>query len=368
MVCRTIPPRWCRRRCSPGWLASRFSCVRPACLTRRFRGGAVAGTGVVAHGGGAAPHGPEYRSTRAETRRRAGCGRCAGARRRCVDRLGPRQSAGDRASGAVALARTRAAGCRRHRRGGETAAGDGQRGALRLRGGAGPAERRNRCRCHQLLSIGWYAGWGDAAVLSASQRSLRAGERWRFTLRLRKPHGNLNPHGFDHELNLFERGVGATGYVRDGPDAPRLLGTSAAHPIERLRQRVRDSIREAVANPRAAGVLAALAIGDQSAIDRDDWQIFRDSGIAHLVAISGLHVTMFAWLAAALIGRGWRRCGSASAASAGTAGGALRRGGCGCGLCARRRMGRSGTAHGPDAARRWCCSAASGAAGPGRWC
>ncbi|MCB1995487.1 MAG: DNA internalization-related competence protein ComEC/Rec2, partial [Rhodoferax sp.] len=39
---------------------------------------------------------------------------------------------------------------------------------------------------------------------------------------------------------------------------------------------------------------------------RDDWALFRDTGVAHLMAISGLHVTMFAWLAAALVGRAWR--------------------------------------------------------------
>ena len=59
--------------------------------------------------------------------------------------------------------------------------------------------------------------------------------------------------------------------------------------------------------PSAAGVLAALAVGDQAAIDRDDWDLFRDTGVAHLMSISGLHVTMFAWLAAGLIGRLWRR-------------------------------------------------------------
>jgi competence protein ComEC len=43
---------------------------------------------------------------------------------------------------------------------------------------------------------------------------VRAGERWRFTVRLKRPHGNLNPHGFDYEAWLFERGIRATGYVR----------------------------------------------------------------------------------------------------------------------------------------------------------
>jgi competence protein ComEC len=43
-----------------------------------------------------------------------------------------------------------------------------------------------------------------------------------------------------------------------------------------------------------------------SATNREDWQLFRDTGVAHLMSISGLHVTMFAWLAAALVARGWR--------------------------------------------------------------
>ena len=157
-----------------------------------------------------------------------------------------------------------------------------------------------------LLAVGWYKGQHDDASFSEPQTELRAGQRWRFTLRLRQPHGNLNPHGFDYELALFEQGVRATGYVRDAPP-PELLHRAAGYPVERLRQRVRDAIFAAVPDPRAAGVLAALAVGDQGAIEREDWDLYRNTGIAHLVSISGLHITMFAWLAGALIGAAWRR-------------------------------------------------------------
>lgn len=157
----------------------------------------------------------------------------------------------------------------------------------------------------RLLALGWYAGFHEDATLSPPQQSLGAGQRWRFTLRLRQPHGNVNPHGFDYELHLFEQGVRATGYVRDTPPALR-LDTTAGHWVERLRQRVRDAIEAKVSDPRAAGVLAALSVGDQSAIEREDWDLFRDTGIAHLVSISGLHVTMFAWLAGVLIAAVWR--------------------------------------------------------------
>jgi competence protein ComEC len=74
-------------------------------------------------------------------------------------------------------------------------------------------------------------------------------------------------------------------------------------------------------------VLAALVVGDQGAIERADWDIFRATGVAHLMSISGLHVTMFAWAAALAVGLLWRRsaalCLAWPAQSAALAGGLL---------------------------------------------
>ena len=154
------------------------------------------------------------------------------------------------------------------------------------------------------LQLGWYSGTG------AGSPGLRAGDRWRFTVRLRSPHGNFNPHGFDRERWLWEKGVQATGYVRNGPrdPVPERLGATWWHPLDRLRQTVSERIGARVASdPRSAGVLAALVVGEQSAIDRADWDLFRTTGVAHLMSISGLHVTLFAWLATALVAWAWRR-------------------------------------------------------------
>jgi competence protein ComEC len=139
------------------------------------------------------------------------------------------------------------------------------------------------------LILGWYADAGPPP-------DLRAGERWQMTLRLKAPHGNLNPDGFDYELWLWEQGLQATGYVRAGPrDAPaQRVGTSGWHPVEHLRQHVRDAIYRRIEDRRVAGVLAALVVGDQSAIERADWDVFRATGVAHLMSISGLHITICA--------------------------------------------------------------------------
>ena len=58
-----------------------------------------------------------------------------------------------------------------------------------------------------LLALGWYRGYHEDARADEPRSELRAGQRWRFTVRLRRPHGNLNPHGYDYELSLLERGV-----------------------------------------------------------------------------------------------------------------------------------------------------------------
>lgn len=154
------------------------------------------------------------------------------------------------------------------------------------------------------------------AELQAGGGDIRAGERWQLVARLKAPHGNLNPHGFDYELWLWEQGIGATGYVRATPreaargDGPVKIGETWRHPFEAARQRMRDAIFERVSggfSPQLAGVVAALAVGDQAAIDRADWDIYRATGVAHLMSISGLHITMFAWGAALLVGALWRR-------------------------------------------------------------
>lgn len=162
-------------------------------------------------------------------------------------------------------------------------------------------------RVPQRVSLAWYAASDEDDAASALLRdTLRAGERWRLQVRLKQPHGNANPGGFDYELYLFEQGVRATGYVRDGV-MPQRLAPAAGFWIARWRQSVRDALLTGVADPRAAGVLAALAVGDQAAIERADWAAFRNTGVAHLMSISGLHITMFAWLTALLVAPLWRR-------------------------------------------------------------
>ncbi len=169
----------------------------------------------------------------------------------------------------------------------------------------------------QHIVLSWYSGFSSDESLSVAP--VRAGERWRFTVRLRRPHGSANPHGFDYEAWLLERGIRATGYVRvptrRGADArrqvvPERLAAMVPRPqywIERLREAAREKIRSTLPESSNTGVLIALAIGDQRAIDPEEWRLFARTGVSHLMSISGLHVTMIAGLFAMLASWCWRR-------------------------------------------------------------
>ena len=124
------------------------------------------------------------------------------------------------------------------------------------------------------VDVGWYGGvYPTGSELVGLQRQpgdVQAGERWTMTLRLKAPHGSRNPQGFDYELWLWEQGVQATGYVRAGPKdpPPQRLAQTGMRPISLARQSLRDRIFARVEQRQAAGLIAALVVGDQNAIER----------------------------------------------------------------------------------------------------
>ncbi len=155
------------------------------------------------------------------------------------------------------------------------------------------------------ILVSWYGGQGGDGPAPA----VRAGERWRFAVRLKRPHGFANPHGFDYEAWLLERNLRATGYVRASP-APLRLAALVPEPmllVHRARDGIRARFEAALAGGAYTGVLTALAVGDQRAIPREQWTVFRNTGVSHLVSISGLHVSLVALLGGAVAGRLWRR-------------------------------------------------------------
>ena len=141
------------------------------------------------------------------------------------------------------------------------------------------------------LRISWYYG-----------KSVKPGERWQLLLRLKPPHGFINPGGFDYEAWLYQRGIHATGYVRKSADNRRLPKLawqrqpvqSMLAQVNRWRDAIQHRIDRALADAELAGVIKALAIGYRKDIDPQQWQVFIRTGTNHLMAISGLHIGLAA--------------------------------------------------------------------------
>jgi competence protein ComEC len=169
------------------------------------------------------------------------------------------------------------------------------------------------------VRLSWYGarGWntqdeeGAAPDRRAGIPDLQPGQRWQLTLRAKRPHSLSNPGGFDGEYAMLADDIRATGYVRTGKRAQNtLLGEADGGfwiDVERWRAAVRRHILAALPDARYAPVVVALVVGDQSGVAREDWELFRRTGISHLVSISGMHITMIAGLFAALWMALWRR-------------------------------------------------------------
>src|SRR5918992_630730 len=101
---------------------------------------------------------------------------------------------------------------------------------------------------------------------------------------------------------------GASGYVRLKGEQRRLGSRNGFFDrVEKARESVRERFQAQLGATPAAGILSALAVGDQRAISAEEWRLFNRTGVTHLMSISGLHVTLVSGLAALLVSFGWRR-------------------------------------------------------------
>lgn len=144
------------------------------------------------------------------------------------------------------------------------------------------------------ISLSWYGKYPD----------LKVGDKWQLQVKLKPPHGSMNPGGFDYEKYLFQNRIRATGYVNSGK-----LITSYwyNYPISRWRQRLANKIVHALPNNQFAGLLVALTVGSRNYISQTQWQVFRNTGTSHLVAISGLHIGLVSGFMFLILLFVWRR-------------------------------------------------------------
>ena len=134
-----------------------------------------------------------------------------------------------------------------------------------------------------LVRLNWYEP-------KPAQRQPLAGEVWQLQVRLRYPQGQRNDGGFFYHRYLLSQQIRALGSVVSG----EWLSGQA-----NLRQQLYLQLQQHTAKLSHGGVLLALLVGERQQLSSEHWWVFQRTGLAHLIAISGLHLTLVA--AAALV-------------------------------------------------------------------
>ena len=147
------------------------------------------------------------------------------------------------------------------------------------------------------LKLTWYR----------TNTSLNSGEKWHLFVRLKRPHGFMNPGGFDYEAWLFEKNIAATGYVVNKQNNYLLASSKYSYSMTRLRQHLQAEVINHFSNDGLAGFLPALLVGSRQYISQQQWQVLRATGTNHLIAIAGLHIGLVAGFIFLIVGFLWRQ-------------------------------------------------------------
>lgn len=143
-----------------------------------------------------------------------------------------------------------------------------------------PDKTAEQIKLPNTLRLNWY---------KPLPSSLNAGEHWQLKVRLKQIHGMANPGSFDYERWLFQRRIGATGYVRNHHDNIS-LAKPPFYSVNALRQQLVDKLSVHLHGSPQLGLIQGLTTGIRDAISAEQWQTLRGSGTNHLLAISGLHI------------------------------------------------------------------------------
>lgn len=139
------------------------------------------------------------------------------------------------------------------------------------------------------LETGPAAGYFVSLNWSVPPMSLHAGQRWQLNARLKPVAGVANPGGVNKEAAALLQKIVAQGSVISAEPA-MLLGQQ-----DDLRQRWLEDIAANVSSLPTGPLLLALTMGERQ-FSTSLWQGLQHSGLAHLMAISGLHIGLvFGW-------------------------------------------------------------------------
>ena len=145
-------------------------------------------------------------------------------------------------------------------------------------------DQNQNYRLPKKLRLNWY---------HPMPSTILAGEKWQLIVKLKPPHGSMNPAAFDYEKWLFQQGIGAVGYVRHNPKNV-LIASASPFNINSWRHNIVIKLEKALPHSPYLGLIQGLTVGVKQQISSQQWQVLRQSGTSHLLAISGLHIGLAA--------------------------------------------------------------------------
>ncbi len=129
-------------------------------------------------------------------------------------------------------------------------------------------------------------------------KELLPGEELVIRAQLSRPYRFGNTGSFDYPSFLASRGIQIVGRILSPAHIhPLAKDFSRIHSLRYLPERIRLTVREQLDktfHPQQAGIYRALLIGDRSGIDPETLEDFKASGCMHILAISGLHLSLLA--------------------------------------------------------------------------
>lgn len=134
---------------------------------------------------------------------------------------------------------------------------------------------------------------------------LQVGDSWQLQVRLKRPHGTLNPGSFDLEAWLFMHGVNAVGSVINSQNNHIFGHRAYRYFVDQIREFLDQKMNAILAQDSMRGFIKALTIGVRDNITANQWTVLQSTGTTHLMAISGLHIEMVAGFVALLAAWIW---------------------------------------------------------------
>lgn len=137
--------------------------------------------------------------------------------------------------------------------------------------------------------------------------ALHVGDKWHFAVKLKRIHGTQNPGSFDFEKWAYANGLKGSGYVLQSVSNQFITHDPYRYMLQQTREKIQNQLNLILPHSSTAPWLLALMTGERQSITKSDWEVLRNTGTNHLMAIAGLHIGILAGISFFAASWLWRR-------------------------------------------------------------